>query len=52
MTEVIGTTPSTHCRWHEESPLGAADLYRLAWSAGLTARDEEMLATTERVYRA
>jgi ATP/maltotriose-dependent transcriptional regulator MalT len=30
--------------------LDAADLHRLAWSAGLTARDEEMLATTERVY--
>ena len=24
----------------------------LAWSAGLTARDEEMLATQERVYQA
>lgn len=36
----------------ERSPLGAADLQRLAWSAGLTARDEEMFATTERAYHA
>jgi hypothetical protein len=34
------------------APLGADDLQRLAWSAGLTARDEEMLATQERVYHA
>jgi DNA-binding CsgD family transcriptional regulator len=34
------------------SPLGAEDLHRLAWSAGLTARDEEMLATQERLYHA
>jgi len=34
------------------TPLGADDLYRLAWSAGLTGRDEEMLATTERWYHA
>jgi DNA-binding CsgD family transcriptional regulator len=34
------------------APLGADDLYRLAWSAGLTARDPEMLATYERLYRA
>jgi DNA-binding CsgD family transcriptional regulator len=32
--------------------LGADDLHRLAWSAGLTARDDEMLATQERVYQA
>ena len=32
--------------------LGAQDLYRLAWSAGLTGRDEEMLAATERWYHA
>jgi DNA-binding CsgD family transcriptional regulator len=36
----------------EQGGLGAADLHRLAWSAGLTARDEEMLATQERVYHA
>src|SRR5215468_4996740 len=36
----------------DQSPLGAADLDRLAWSAGLIARDEDMLATTERVYHA
>jgi DNA-binding CsgD family transcriptional regulator len=35
-----------------QGALGAADLHRLAWSAGLTARDEEMLATQERVYHA
>ena len=29
-----------------EGPLDAADLHRLAWSAGLT-RDEHMLATTD-----
>jgi hypothetical protein len=34
------------------SPLGADDLQRLAWSAGLTARDEQMLATQERLYHA
>src|SRR5215470_12501247 len=32
--------------------LDTEDLYRLAWSAGLTGRDEEMLATTERWYHA
>jgi ATP/maltotriose-dependent transcriptional regulator MalT len=32
--------------------LDADDLQRLAWSAGLTGRDEEMLATTERWYHA
>ena len=32
--------------------LEADDLHRLAWSAGLTARDDEMLATQERVYQA
>ena len=36
----------------ESTPLGAEDLHRLAWSAGLTARDEEMLATQERLYHA
>ena len=35
-----------------EGALDAADLHRLAWSAGLTARDEHMFATTERVYHA
>jgi len=35
-----------------EGALDAADLHRLAWSAGLTARDEPMLATTEREYHA
>lgn len=33
-----------------ETPLEVEDLDRLAWSAGLTARDEEMLSTLERVY--
>jgi DNA-binding CsgD family transcriptional regulator len=33
-------------------PLGAEDLHRLAWSAGLSARDEQMLAAQERVYHA
>jgi DNA-binding CsgD family transcriptional regulator len=32
--------------------LGAEDLSRLAWSAGLTARDEEFLAMQERLYHA
>jgi DNA-binding CsgD family transcriptional regulator len=36
----------------QSTPLGVEDLHRLAWSAGLTARDEEMLATQERVYNA
>jgi DNA-binding CsgD family transcriptional regulator len=36
----------------EHGALAAADLHRLAWSAGLTARDEEMLATQERLYHA
>jgi len=34
----------------ESTPLGAEDLHRLAWSAGLTARDEAMLAAHERLY--
>jgi len=34
------------------TPLAAEDLQRLAWSAGLTARDEQMLATQERAYHA
>ena len=36
----------------QSTPLEADDLHRLAWSAGLTARDAEMLATQERVYQA
>lgn len=32
------------------TPLAAVDLHRLAWSAGLTARDEQMLTTQARVY--
>jgi DNA-binding CsgD family transcriptional regulator len=32
--------------------LGPEDLHRLAWAAGLSARDEEMLTTQERVYQA
>jgi tetratricopeptide (TPR) repeat protein len=39
-------------RADQSSPLDADDLHRLAWSAGLTARDDEMLATQERVYNA
>jgi DNA-binding NarL/FixJ family response regulator len=35
-----------------QSRLSAEDLHRLAWSAGLIARDEEMLRTQERVYQA
>ena len=34
----------------ESQPLDLDDLHRLAWSAGLTARDEQMLATQERLY--
>ncbi|HEY7638620.1 MAG TPA: response regulator transcription factor [Steroidobacteraceae bacterium] len=34
----------------ESRPLGLEDLHRLAWSAGLTARDEPMLAAQERLY--
>lgn len=33
-------------------PLAADDLDRLAWSAGLTARDDLMLAALERLYQA
>ena len=33
-------------------PLEVEDLHRLAWSAGLAAHDEAMLATQERVYHA
>ncbi|MGN6452657.1 MAG: helix-turn-helix transcriptional regulator [Steroidobacteraceae bacterium] len=36
----------------EKGPLSAVDLHRLAWSAGLIARDEDMLAGMERVYHA
>jgi len=32
-------------------PLCAEDLHRLAWSAGLAARDEDMLAIQERLYQ-
>ena len=35
-----------------QGALEPEDLQRLAWSAGLTARDEDMLATQERVYHA
>jgi DNA-binding CsgD family transcriptional regulator len=34
------------------TPLATADLHRLAWSAGLSARDEEMLSAQERLYHA
>ncbi len=34
----------------EQGGLEPEDLQRLAWAAGLTARDQEMLATQERVY--
>jgi DNA-binding CsgD family transcriptional regulator len=34
----------------ESQPLGLDDLHRLAWSAGLSARDEHMLAAQERLY--
>jgi len=34
----------------ESQPLSLDDLHRLAWSAGLTARDEHMLAAQERLY--
>src|SRR5215813_3691994 len=34
------------------TPLGADDLQRLSASAGLTARDEEMLPAQERLYHA
>jgi DNA-binding NarL/FixJ family response regulator len=33
-------------------PLDADDLQRLAWAAGLSARDDEMLAFNERAYHA
>src|SRR6476619_7322793 len=36
----------------QTTALGADDLHRLAWSAGLTARDDQMLAAQERVYQA
>ena len=36
----------------DQSPLGAEDLQRLAWSAGLIACDEEMLAAKSRTYQA
>jgi len=36
----------------QTAPLAAEDLQRLGWSAALTGRDDEMLATQERVYRA
>src|SRR4026207_2254216 len=34
----------------ESRPLDLDDLHRLSWSAGLTARDEQMLAAEERRY--
>ena len=34
------------------APLGAEDLHLLAWSAGLSARDDAMLSLQERVYHA
>src|SRR4051812_29059401 len=34
------------------NPLEVEDLYRLAWSAGLSAHDDEMLAASERMYHA
>jgi len=34
----------------QATPLIAEDLHRLAWSAGLTARDEQMLPAYERTY--
>jgi DNA-binding CsgD family transcriptional regulator len=36
----------------QSTSLDAEDLHRLAWAAGLSARDELMLATQERVYHA
>ena len=36
----------------ELQQLGPEDLQRLAWAAGLSARDDEMLSTQERVYQA
>ena len=36
----------------QATPLEADDLHRLAWSAGLSAHDDAMLATQERVYHA
>jgi hypothetical protein len=36
----------------QSAPLAAEDLHRLAWSAALTARDEEMLVLQERLYHA
>ena len=36
----------------QSNPLNPEDLHRLAWSAGLTARDEQMLAAHERLYHA
>jgi DNA-binding CsgD family transcriptional regulator len=37
-------------REDESQPLDLDDLHRLAWSAGLTARDEHMLSAHERLY--
>ena len=34
-----------------QEPLAPADLEKLAWSAGLAGRDDELLAATERLYR-
>jgi DNA-binding NarL/FixJ family response regulator len=38
-------------RAHEVVPLEADDLEQLAWAAGLTARDDELLALLERLYQ-
>lgn len=37
-------------RADQSTPLAADDLHRLAWAAGLSARDEEMLVAQERLY--
>jgi DNA-binding NarL/FixJ family response regulator len=36
---------------HEVAPLEADDLEQLAWAAGLTARDHELLVLLERLYQ-
>ncbi len=37
---------------HRNAPLAVSDLERLAWSAALIGRDDDMLAALEAVYRA
>ena len=37
---------------NQAAPLDADDLERLAWSAGLTARDDELLKLSEQHYQA